>query len=89
MSYIAPSAGVLLGLALARSNRDITNFLAYCLMNGAALVSVLLEYLNIAVPALGGLRGMNWIRYSGDQTVNLVCGFFRSPDIMGLHAPRS
>lgn len=29
---------------------------------------------------------MNWIRFSGNEVVDLIGGFYRSPDIMGLHA---
>jgi hypothetical protein len=30
--------------------------------------------------------GMQWIRYSGDYVVQLIAGFYRSPDVMGWHA---
>ncbi|XGB41381.1 MAG: hypothetical protein LVS60_13900 [Nodosilinea sp. LVE1205-7] len=29
---------------------------------------------------------MEWLRYSSDYVVNLVAGFYRSPDVMGWHA---
>jgi O-antigen ligase len=29
---------------------------------------------------------MEWIRYGGDFTVNMIAGFYRSPDVMGWHA---
>lgn len=87
LSYLAPSAGVLLGLLFASHPTEITRMLRfYCVVNGIALVGVLFEYGNYAVPAMGGLRGMNWIRYSGAEVVDLIAGFYRSPDIMGLHA---
>jgi hypothetical protein len=87
VSYLAPSAGVLLGVLFAAQPAEITRLLRfYCVVNGIALLGVIAEYYNFGIPALGGMRGMNWIRYSGDQTVNLIAGFYRSPDIMGLHA---
>jgi hypothetical protein len=87
VSYLAPAAGVLLGAAFARQPHEIFPLLRfYCLLNGLALVGVVLEYADINAPALGGLRGMNWVRYSGDEVVRLIGGFYRSPDIMGLHA---
>lgn len=87
VSYLAPSAGVLLGILFASHPTDISRLLRfYCIVNGIALSGVLLEYYDFSVPALGGLRGMNWIRYSGTEIVDLIAGFYRGPDIMGLHA---
>lgn len=86
-SYLAPLAGVLLGVLFAAQTTEITRLLRfYCIVNGFALIGVVLQYIDFSVPALGGLRGMNWIRYSGNEVVNLIAGFYRSPDIMGLHA---
>jgi hypothetical protein len=87
VSYLAPFAGLMIGYVLSTRIEDVTRFMRfYCIVNGIALVGVLAEYLNLGWPALGGLRGMNWIRYSGSETVKLISGFYRSPDIMGLHA---
>lgn len=87
VSYLAPTAGVVLGLVLPKNREDITNLLKfYSIINGAALIGVIAEFQQWPLPALGGLRGMNWIRYSGDEIVDLIGGFYRSPDIMGLHA---
>lgn len=87
VSYLAPSAGVVIGLLYAQHPQEITRLLRfYCLVNGIALTGVIAEYVGMNWSALGGMRGMQWIRYSGGDTVNLVAGFYRSPDIMGLHA---
>ena len=87
VSYLAPTAGVVLGLVLPKKREDITNLLKfYSIINGAALIGVVAEFQQWQIPALGGMRGMNWIRYSGDEIVDLIGGFYRSPDIMGLHA---
>ena len=87
ISYLAPMAGVVLGLVLPKNSRGITKLLRfYCIVNGIALLGVFAEFAHWQIPALGGLRGMNWIRYSGDEIVDLIGGFYRSPDIMGLHA---
>lgn len=87
VSYLAPSAGVLLGILFAAQPNDITKLLRfYCLVNGLALIGVLLQYYDYDTPALGGLRGVHWIRFSGTEIVDLIAGFYRSPDIMGLHA---
>lgn len=87
VSYLAPSAGVLLGLVLPRSGADIRRLLRfYCIVNGAALSGVVFEYLEMPIAGLGGMKGMEWIRHSGNEIVDLIGGFYRSPDIMGLHA---
>lgn len=87
ISYVAPTAGILIGFLFPRKSEEITNVLRfYCIVNGFALVGVFAEYLQWNLPALGGLSGMHWIRYSGSDIVNLIGGFYRSPDIMGLHA---
>ncbi|QDV43159.1 hypothetical protein Enr13x_30130 [Stieleria neptunia] len=87
VSYLAPAAGIMLGYLIALRPDRIRRFLQfYCVVNGVALIGVLAEYSQANWPAIGGLRGMNWIRYSGNETVELIGGFYRSPDIMGLHA---
>jgi len=87
VSYLAPAAGIMLGYLLGSEEQTVTRILRfYCIVNGIALTSVLAEYAELGWPLLGGLRGMVWIRYSGQETVDLIGGFYRSPDIMGLHA---
>lgn len=85
-SYVVPLLGIVAGYCVIRTEKDVTSILRwYILINSIALLSVPMEYLNLSVPALGGIK-YDWIRYSGDRTVNLMCGWYRSPDIMGLHA---
>lgn len=87
VSYLAPFAGMLLGVVFAKDPVQMDRVLRfYCVVNGIALTSVIAEYTKVDLPALGGLRDMEWIRYSGSEIVNLIGGFYRSPDIMGLHA---
>lgn len=87
ISYLAPFAGITLGACFPKSTKDIDSFLKfYVLVNAAALSGAIAEYLNYEVPALGGLQGVNWVRYNGTETVELIAGFYRGPDIMGLHA---
>jgi hypothetical protein len=57
----------------------------YIIVNTMMLVSVPLEYFEFDVPALGGID-FDWVRYRSGYTVDLMCGWYRSPDIMGLHA---
>ena len=85
-SYVIPMFGVVAGFALAQSERRIVDMLRfYIIVNVLMLISVPLEYLQLDVPALGGIDA-TWIRYRPGVIVNLMCGWYRSPDIMGLHA---
>ena len=86
VSYMGPAIGVLAGFSFLRKERDLTSLMKfYVLVNSVMLVSVIFEYLALDVPALGGIS-YDWIRYHENTTVSLMCGWYRSPDIMGLHA---
>lgn len=86
LSYLAPLMGLAIGYMFARHEREVERLLSfYSILNAVVLVGGLLEYYGSTLPALGGIK-MNWLRYHGDYTVNLIAGFYRSPDIMGLHA---
>lgn len=85
-SYLLPIAAVLAGYVYPRNVSDIVLLLAvYCLVNSVALTGTLLEFVKLDLPALGGIK-MVWLRYKPGYTVELLCGFYRSPDVMGLHA---
>ncbi|EMI21861.1 putative membrane protein [Rhodopirellula maiorica SM1] len=87
VSFIAPLFGIAIGYVLARSAKDVYAMMAfYIVANGIFLVGVPLEHLGYDSPVLGGMKGMQWIRYRPGYIVNLIAGFYRSPDIMGLHA---
>ena len=85
-SYMLPLVGVALGFLIVNSARSVERFLkVYIIINSMMLVGVPLEYMGLTFPGLGGIE-MDWIRYHKDYTVKLIAGFYRSPDIMGLHA---
>ncbi|GAB5442262.1 MAG: hypothetical protein Fues2KO_26110 [Fuerstiella sp.] len=85
-SYVIPMMGVLTGFAALRTERDIARIMyAYVVVNVVMLIGVPLEYLEVPIAGLGGIE-YDWIRYHDDQVVDLMCGWYRSPDIMGLHA---
>lgn len=85
-SYLAIVPGILIGYCLVRDERDVVSFFAvYSLANSAAFVGAILEYVKAAVPGLGGI-GIHWIRNREGYFVDLICGFYRSPDLLGLHA---
>ncbi len=85
-TYLIPPFGVGAGFALARNRAAVRKFMQfYIVVNSIALVGVILQYSGVDFPALGGID-FHWIRYRTGYTVDLMCGWYRSPDIMGLHA---
>lgn len=86
LSYLVPTLGVLAGFVFVRAERDVTRMMFwYVAVNLVMLFSVPMEYLKLDIPALGGIDHV-WIRYRTGYIVDLMCGWYRSPDIMGLHA---
>jgi len=86
VSYIAPLVGIAAGYFLASSEEAVYRVLrVYAILNSIMLIGVPLEYLDYDIPALGGIQ-TDWVRYRDGYTVDLIAGFYRSPDIMGLHA---
>lgn len=85
-SYLAPLVGIAAGYFLATSEEAVYRVMkVYALLNAVMLIGVPLEYLDYDVPGLGGIQ-VDWVRYREGYTVDLIAGFYRSPDIMGLHA---
>jgi hypothetical protein len=86
VSYTAPFLGMALGYLFLTKPAEVLKLMGfYCLVNGIALSGTLFEFFGYDVPALGGIK-MTWLRYETGYTVKLICGFYRSPDVMGLHA---
>ncbi len=87
ISYIAPVAGLAIGLVVFRDRRSIILLLSFfCVVNGIALIGTVAEWQGVESRLLGGLHDSQWIRYQTGYIVNLITGVYRSPDIMGLHA---
>jgi hypothetical protein len=85
-SYLAVIPGIVIGYAFPRSPRDIMRLLTfYCVVNGVALLGGAAEYAHWDWPGLGGID-MTWLRYRPGYTVELISGFYRSPDLLGMHA---
>lgn len=89
-SYGILLMAILVGYHLPLSIEALRRFLGfYCGVSALMLTGGFLEYLEIGRgSALIGTQemGMQWIRYSGDYVVDLIAGFYRSPDVMGWHA---
>ena len=86
VSYLAPLMGLAIGFAFPRTRRDTEHLLAfYTVLNSILLIGAPLEYSGSDMPGLGGIS-MDWIRQMHGLHVDLIAGFCRSPDILGLHA---
>lgn len=89
-SYATVLMLIVVGYHFPRSLVDLRRFLGfYCVVTSVMLSGGLLEYLGYFPDSL--LLGtkaleMDWIRYGEGYIVNLIAGFYRSPDIMGWHA---
>ncbi len=88
--YLAPVAALLAGFVYARNGAEIRKLLVfYTLFSGLLLSGAFLEYLGFAArwSALGtAALGAQWTRWFGNQQVEMIAGFYRSPDLMGWHA---
>ena len=87
-SYAVPLMGVVVGYHYLRHvqttlYRMLIGF--YCILNGILLSGALFEFLNWKIDGLGGID-IVWLRHLPGRAVELICGFYRSPDLMGLHA---
>lgn len=89
-SYGTVLMSMVLGFHLLRSESELRRVLAvYCLITVVMLSGGWLQYSG----AFEGWRilgsdalGMNWIRYRDGYIVDLIGGFYRTPDVMGWHA---
>ena len=86
ISYLFPIVGLTVGIAYVRSGRDMLVPLAwYCLANGIIMIGALLEFKHYPILGLKGM-GVYWVRHQLGYMIDLICGFYRSPDLLGLHA---
>jgi len=86
ISYLAPFIGILLGYLWPRFLSDIVRWVSlYVVVNSIVLIGTVLEFAEVPLAGLGGMK-MEWVRNFGTDNVKLISGFYRSPDVMGLHA---
>ena len=92
-SYAGGLPALFLGFYFAR--RDFSELdrplMLYTGLTSIMLIGTPLEYFNVSFVAewLGpvGYHGNHWVRWYGDeQGIEMISGFFRSPEIMGWHA---
>jgi hypothetical protein len=88
--FMSPMIGIVLGYNFPRNPSDLKKFLGfYCMLTAAAMVGTFVEQLGTATdwPAIGtASMKTTWVRYTGEHTIRMLAGFYRSPDIMGWHA---
>jgi len=89
-SYSVIFMGVIAGFHYARRPADVRRLLSvYCLAHGVMLSGGLFEYLGWFPrwAVLGDeALGYNWVRSQHGYVVEIICGFYRSGDVMGWHA---
>src|SRR5690606_30123489 len=89
-SYGSIFLAVIAGFHYARVPVAIDRLLAaYCLIHGVMLGGALLEYLDLfpGTAILGSKAfGYEWVRWGSGYTVDMIAGFYRTPDVMGWHA---
>lgn len=86
-SYLGPLIGVLIGFSLGQRQMNITRFMTfYSIANAVFMIGTVFEWQNMDIAGLGGMKGMQWIRYHEADVLDLISGFYRSPDILGIHA---
>jgi hypothetical protein len=86
--YCAPIPAVMLGYAYLQREEQFYGLLRfYAVITSIAMIGTPLEYLNVKWRALGtvALSTGNY-RYMTGLEIRLLSGFYRGPDIMGIHA---
>lgn len=87
-TYCVPIPAVILGYAYLQREEHLYDFFRfYAILTSIAMIGTPLEYLNVRWPALGTVAfpGGNWRFVTGIE-IRLLSGFYRGPDIMGIHA---
>ena len=85
-AYLAPVAGMLIGLTFLRSDDDLRRFSVVYVI-GHLLLSCA-SFIEFRGWDWRGLEGIDfdWIRYYSDGLISLMSGFYRSPTVLGIHA---
>lgn len=89
-SYASIFLAVVTGFHFPRDQRAVRRLLvAYCLVHGVMLGGALLEYYKIFpdMQIIGSKAlGFEWKRWGWGYMVDMISGFYRTPDVMGWHA---
>jgi hypothetical protein len=83
---LAPWVGVWAGRSLLQSAEQLETIAGmYLLIHFPLVCSAGLELAEWDWRGLGGIS-FDWIRYRGRGLIDLISGFYRSPNLLGLHA---
>lgn len=89
-SYSVIFLAIMAGFHYPRRLPDLRGLLAiYCITHGLMLTGSILEYLEWfkGSSILGSQAlGFEWVRRHDGYAVEMIAGFYRSPDVMGWHA---
>ncbi|GHC05568.1 hypothetical protein [Thermomonas carbonis] len=89
-SYASIFLAVITGFHFPRDPKSVRKLLVvYCLAHGVMLSGAVLEYYEVfpAMQVIGTkAMGFEWMRWGSGYTVDMLAGFYRSPDVMGWHA---
>lgn len=89
-SYAVILLAVVAGYHYARNLAEMRKLLGwYCVVHGLALTGGIMDYLHWfpGWDALGSRAlGFEWVRRNAGYSVDMIAGFYRSPDVMGWHA---
>lgn len=89
-AYLSMLAGWLVGYAYPVREGDLARLLAfYCVVTAVMVVGAPMEYLGIGAEssALGTeAMGMKWVRNRSGYLIQMIAGFYRSPDVLGWHS---
>lgn len=90
MSYAVLFVAVLVGFYYPRSVRELRRFLSfYCIMTAVMLTGTGIDYFGYwpDSPLIGTeALGTEWLRFRSGYVIEMIAGFYRSPDVMGWHA---
>ena len=90
ISYASIFLAMITGFHFPRDARAVRKLLgAYCLLHGVMLSGAVLEYYKIFpdMQILGSKAlGYEWKRWGWGYMVDMMSGFYRTPDVMGWHA---
>jgi len=86
--YLSPLPAVILGYAYLQREEQIYDlFRFYAIVTSIAMIGTPLEYLRLPWRVLGTVAlNEDNLRMLTGLTIRMLSGFYRGPDIMGLHA---
>ncbi len=89
-TQFAVIGGLIMGAHFPLYQRDLERLMAwYCILAGIIMIGAPMERMGIGTASgLTGTSSMGayWVTYRTGAALNMISGFFRSPDVMGWHA---